>query len=141
MHTTKYPFYRFPLSIAPLAAILLLVVALCGGRTAFSQTDTARIQGTVLDQSGAAIPNATITLTNTDTGVIQTATSDSAGNFTFNALTRGNYTAEAQAAGFTTQTQKLTLEVSQVQALNFRMQPGAVSTSVTVTDAGGNSMT
>ncbi|MBX6361427.1 MAG: carboxypeptidase regulatory-like domain-containing protein [Acidobacterium ailaaui] len=135
MHTTKYPFYRFPLSIAPLAAILLLVVALCGGRTAFSQTDTARIQGTVLDQSGAAIPNATITLTNTDTGVIQTATSDSAGNFTFNALTRGNYTAEAQAAGFTTQTQKLTLEVSQVQALNFRMQPGAVSTSVTVTDA------
>ncbi len=115
-----------------IAAFLFL---LSGGVQAFSQTDTARIQGTVLDQSGAAIPNATITLTNTDTGVSQTTTSDAAGNFGFNALVRGNYSAEVQAQGFATQTQKLTLEVSQVQALNFHMQAGAVATTVTVTDA------
>jgi hypothetical protein len=118
-----------------LCIAVALVFALLGTSRGFSQTDTARIQGTVLDQSGAAIPNATITLTNTDTGISQTTTSDSAGNFSFNALVRGNYSADVQAQGFTSQTQKLVLEVSQVQALNFHLQPGTVSTSVVVTDA------
>ncbi|HEX3435462.1 MAG TPA: carboxypeptidase-like regulatory domain-containing protein, partial [Pseudacidobacterium sp.] len=116
------------------AVIAILLTAL-GTEIALGQTDTARIQGTVLDQANAAIPNATITLTNTDTGAILTATTDGSGNFTFTALVRGNYSAQVQASGFTSQTQKLTLEVSQVQALNFHMQPGEVSTSVTVTSA------
>lgn len=132
--TSQNPLHTFT-GTSLLWIAVVLVFALLGTSQGFSQTDTARIQGTVLDQSGAAIPNATITLTNTDTGVAQTATSDSAGNFTFNALVRGNYSAEVTAQGFTTQTQKLTLEVSQVQALNFHLQPGSVSTTVTVTTA------
>lgn len=100
-----------------------------------AQTDTARIQGTVVDNTGAAIPNATITITNVDTNVAQTVTTDAAGNFVVNALVRGSYKAQVQANGFETQVQSLTLQVSQVQALNFKLNPGSVSTSVVVTDA------
>src|SRR5579884_2188107 len=135
MQKATHFFQRLSMDASLWVVGVACLFVLFGAGRAFSQTDTARIQGTVLDQSGAAIPNATITLTNTDTGITQTATSDSAGNFSFNALVRGNYSAEVTAQGFTTQTQKLVLEVSQVQALNFQLQPGAVSTTVTVTSA------
>ena len=56
-----------------------------------AQTDTARIQGTVTDPSGAVVSGAEITVTNTDTNTKFTATSDSNGTFAVNALPRGNY--------------------------------------------------
>jgi Carboxypeptidase regulatory-like domain len=119
-------------------AVLAMTPAILLGPGAMhlsAQTDTARIQGTVLDATGAAIPGASVTVKNADTGSTATVTSDGAGNFTINALVRGNYTAGVQATGFESQTQSLTLEVSQTLALNFRMNPGSASSTVTVTDA------
>lgn len=100
-----------------------------------AQTDTARIQGSVSDLSGAAIQGATVDMTNVDQGITYNATSDSNGDFSITALPRGNYKAKVQAQGFESQSQNLTLQVSQVQALNFKLKPGSVSTSVVVTDA------
>lgn len=114
---------------------VIATVAFLSGSSLVAQTDTGRIQGTVLDNTGAAIPGATITLTNTDTGKVLTATSGGAGDFSFNALQRGNYSAQVRASGFQGQTQAITLEVSQAQALNFKLSPGAVSTSIIVTGA------
>jgi Carboxypeptidase regulatory-like domain len=121
--------------IQAVIAIAFLLLGGSGLRHLSAQTDTARIQGSVLDQTGAAIPGATVTLSNVDTGASTTATSDGTGSFTFNALVRGNYKAQVQASGFESQNQSMTLEVSQVQALTFHLKPGEVSTSVTVTDA------
>jgi hypothetical protein len=118
-----------------ISVMVLAIFTGSGSAYLAAQTDTARIQGTVLDDTSAAIPGASITLTNIDTGSKLTATSDGAGNFTFNALLRGNYTAQIQAKGFQSVSQSLTLEVSQTQALNFHLNPGSVNTSVTVTDA------
>ena len=118
-----------------LALSLVCIITLITGRPVLAQTDTARIQGSVLDNTGAAIPNATITLNSVDRGTSTRVTSDKAGNFTFNALVRGSYKANIQAPGFESVTQSLTLEVSQIQALTFRLNPGSVSTSVEVTDA------
>ncbi|MFT4113919.1 carboxypeptidase regulatory-like domain-containing protein [Silvibacterium sp.] len=112
---------------------LILSTLLCGRLEA--QTDTARIQGSVLDNTGAAIPGATITLTDVDTGITTKVASDGAGNFTFNALVRGHYQAQVQMQGFDSQVQSFELQVSQVEALNFKLNPGAVTTTVTVTDA------
>src|ERR1700739_834969 len=114
---------------------LAVAVVLMTGSHLMGQTDTGRIQGTVTDNTGAAISGATITLTNTDTSRVRTVTSDGAGNFTLNALERGHYTAEVKANGFQGETQAITLEVSQVQALNFKLNPGKVTTSITVTGA------
>lgn len=114
---------------------LLALGALCGVRPINAQTDTAQIQGTVQDSSGAVIPGAKVTVTNVDTGASSTATSDSSGSFTVNALVRGHYKAEVQANGFETEVQNLTLDLSQVQALNFRLNLGSANTTITVTDA------
>jgi hypothetical protein len=115
--------------------LLLMLSPILRPGQAAAQTDTSRIQGTVSDQTGASIPGATVTLTNLDTADVRTVVSDGAGNFTFAALVRGNYKAAIAANGFSSEEQQLTLTVSQVQALNFHLKPGVVSTSVTVTDA------
>ena len=114
--------------VIPLLALLVSLPTL-------AQTDTGRIQGSVTDSTGAIIPGATIKVTNLDQGTLFTATSDDAGNFTISALPRGNYSAEVSMTGFQGVTQKITLEVSQVQAVNFKLNPGEVTTVVTVTDA------
>jgi len=101
----------------------------------FAQSDLASIRGTVQDQTGAAIPAASIQLISQDTGLTKTAVSDATGNFHFEALIRGNYQATVSAKGFQTTAQNLTLDVSQVQALKFELKPGSTTTTVTVTDA------
>ena len=50
---------------------------------AFSQIDTGAIVGTVRDPSGAAVPNATVTVTNTATGVSQSTTTNASGEYQF----------------------------------------------------------
>ena len=101
----------------------------------FAQTDLASIRGTVQDQTGAAIPAASIQLLSLDTGLTQTAVSDATGNFHFEALIRGNYQATVTAKGFQTTAQNLTLDVSQVQTLKFGLKPGGATSTVVVTDA------
>lgn len=100
-----------------------------------AQSDLGSIRGSVEDQTGAAIPGASIELVNVDTGITQTTASDATGNFHFEALVRGNYRATASASGFSAAAQSLTLNVSQILALNFKLNPGSTSTTVTVTDA------
>ncbi len=99
--------------------IVLLVIGTLCVRPINAQTDTAQIQGTVHDSTGAVIRGAKITVTNVDTGAVSTATSDSSGSFTVNALVRGHYSAEVKATGFDTAVQNLTLDLSQVQALEL----------------------
>jgi hypothetical protein len=117
------------------ALLMLLIVPAFFAARVSAQNDTAQIQGSVADSSGAVIAGATITLTNVDTAAQFTATSDAGGSFAFNALVRGHYSARVAASGFETEVQDLTLDVSQLQALNFKLKAGAASTTVTVTGA------
>jgi hypothetical protein len=102
---------------------------------AAAQTDTARMQGTVQDSTGALIPGATITVTNTATNSISTATSSGDGAFTLNALPIGPYKAEVKMAGFAGQAQTFVLSVSQTQTLEFKLSTGSENTTVEVTSA------
>jgi len=99
------------------------------------QTDTARITGSVADASGAAIAGATVTVTNLEQGTVYNSVSDNTGNFVVAALPRGTYNVSVTAKGFEGQSEGVTLDVSQVQAINFKLSPGEVTTSVTVTSA------
>jgi hypothetical protein len=67
---------------------------------ATAQTTTADITGTVTDTSGAAIPNATVTITNLGTQEKQTAQSSGAGDYTFTQLGPGNYSIQVTEKGF-----------------------------------------
>src|SRR6476659_6737355 len=90
-----------------LSLLILLLAA-----TALAQS-TARIQGTVTDQSGAAVANAKIPIKNTAPGIERTTQTSSSGSYEVPALPPGIYSVQVQMMGFETQMAKnLVLEVS-----------------------------
>ena len=83
-----------------LAALILLAMVIIGGLSAQAQVLYGSLTGIVTDSSGAAIPNATIEALNTGTGVAQKVTTDSSGNYRFNALQAGVYKVTVTGSGF-----------------------------------------
>jgi hypothetical protein len=122
-------------SRALLAAGLIVSLLVLTPGSLLAQSDTGRITGTITDSTGAVIPNATVILTNTQTGTSQTVTSDSAGTYNFAAVMRGNYTVEASQTGFQSEKQNLQLEVSQVANLPFKLATGSATTTIDVTSS------
>src|ERR1044071_3229644 len=72
----------------------LLFVSITFGQ---SQATTGNIEGRVTDQNGAAVPNATVTATNQDTGFTKTTQTDGEGNFVVILLPPGNYRVDIPA--------------------------------------------
>ena len=99
---------------------------------AFAQF-TSGVQGTVQDNSGGAVPSATVTLTNADNKVSQTATSNESGNFRFASLAPGNYQISATAPGFSSNKSGFTLSANETRNVPVMLSVGAVSTQVEVT--------
>ncbi len=94
----------------------------------------ASIQGTVTDPDGGVIPNATVTLTDTETNKILTATSNASGTYNFNALPPDNFNLTATASGFQTQTvQNVHLNPDQANAVNLQLPVGQATETVNVT--------
>ena len=93
----------------------------------------ASIQGTVTDSTGAIVPNATLTLLDTDNNRSITATSNDSGTYNFNALAPDHYTLTATAAGFQQQVIKnVIINPEQANAVNVIMAAGDVNTTVNV---------
>lgn len=67
---------------------------------ALAQTFRGGINGSVVDASGAAVPNATVVVTNVDMGSTKTSASTSAGEFLFQDLPLGTYSVAVSAPGF-----------------------------------------
>lgn len=102
--------------------------------SAMAQTETARIQGVVSDQAGAAIPNATVTVTSLGTSREVTAQTNDEGNYTVLALQPGKYNISVGQTNFKTTKQDVTLEVAQSATLNFTLEAGVVTETVTITN-------
>jgi hypothetical protein len=94
---------------------------------------TAGVQGSLQDPSGAAIPNATVTLTNVDNRISQTTTSDASGIFRFASLGPGNYTVAASASGFSPASTQIVLNAAETRNVPLTLAICQVSTNVTVT--------
>lgn len=92
----------------------------------------ASVQGTVLDTRGAVIPNATVTLTNSDNGVKQTAASNSSGVYRFPSLAPGNYTISANVQGFAPAQVSFNLATDQTRDVPLNLALASVSSTVTV---------
>ncbi len=93
----------------------------------------ASLQGTVADSQGAMIPGAQLSLTDQETNHVITATSDAAGNFTFNALPPSTYKLEVTRDGFKTKVlDGVHVIAEQANALNVVMEIGGKSETVTV---------
>lgn len=101
-----------------------------------AQTTSGSITGTVLDSSGAALPNATIVAKNEGTGVETRSITNQAGEYRVQNLLVGTYTMTTSAPGFTTdELQHLTVDVNKVATENITLKVGAATTSVNVTES------
>jgi hypothetical protein len=96
------------------------------------------ITGTVLDPSGAAVSNATVTLTNKDTGTTQTTTTNSTGAYRFSLLNPGKYSLSVNAPGFQTVAKHVvTVAVGQAASVDIQLQVAGANTTVEVTSQAG----
>jgi Carboxypeptidase regulatory-like domain/TonB dependent receptor len=102
----------------------------------FAQVDEGSVSGTVQDPSGAVVPNARVTLLNTDMGLSLETTTNDNGQYNFSPVRIGHYTVTVTAAGFSTITQQnLQVAVQQHLLVNITLKPGATTETVEVTTA------
>ena len=120
------------LSITLLAATLLLVPAGASAQDA----STGAVRGVVVDQIGAAIPEATVVLRNTATGFRYSMDTDAGGRFAFDMLPPGDYSARATALGMSPQmTPGLQVAVGGLTDLQFKLTVAGAKETVTVSGA------
>jgi hypothetical protein len=112
-------------------AVLLAAFFVLFAAQALAQEAT--IVGTVTDPTGASVPNATILITNTDTGVARNIPSNSDGQYVVPDLQIGQYVVHVSATGFKAAEQKgVTLNVGDRTRLDFKLQVGSTQETVTV---------
>ena len=117
------------------APILLAVIAT--SIAAYGQQDQGAVVGVVRDSSGAVVPNAQVTLTNTDQGLRLQVAADGRGIYSFSPVKIGNYSVSAIADGFaTTLRENLHVDAQQRVNADLTLKLGTASQNVTVsTDA------
>jgi len=94
--------------------------------------EPGQVGGIIVDPAGAVVPGATVTLTNKQTGVAQTTTSDAEGHWVFSNAPAGASTVRIDSSGFKSAQQELPLNGRAVR-LGTTLEVGAVSETVTVT--------
>ena len=120
-------------SIISVALTMLAVISFAS--LGYSQAETGRITGTVLDPSGAVIPNAMVSVKNAATGLERQTTTTSAGTYAVTNLQPGRYTITAQAAGFAPVTQTADVTVGAAVGVDVHLAVGGVTAAVEVTEA------
>ncbi|WP_158944587.1 TonB-dependent receptor domain-containing protein [Granulicella sp. S190] len=122
---------RFLLASKLLAAVLLLLPC----TLLQAQYENGSLVGTLHDASGAALPNAAVTITNDATGIISKATSSSSGDYEIPSLRVGIYTISASAPGFSDAVAKnITISVGVRERIDLSLQVGSAQTTVEVSD-------
>ena len=116
------------------ATLFALSLWVCSGAV-LAQGLTGQISGSVTDSSGAVVSNATLQLTNAQTGQTRSTTTSSEGRFVFPELLPGTFTLVIEATGFK-KLEQANLVVSAAERVSLpalALQVGAVGETVTVT--------
>src|SRR6202035_3351806 len=112
-----------------LALLGLIAVSSSG---AFGQAISGNLVGTVIDSSGAVVPNASVEATKIDTGITTTTTTGSTGAYRFENLPVGTYRIVVKSGGFKTAVQQVDVVLNQTGTMNVTMALGATSETVEV---------
>ena len=116
--------------------VMIVSLGVFGGSlAAFGQGfATAEFNGSVVDQSGAVLPGAAITLTEESTGLMRGSSRTTTGRFVLTALQPGVYTVRAELAGFQTQARTgIRLLVGQAVTVTLTLPVGTLTDQITVT--------
>lgn len=113
-------------------ALVVFALAVLGPRLAFAQT--AAVTGLVTDPGDLAVPGATVSVTNTGTGVVRTTVSNEVGYYTVGLLTQGSYAVQVELTGFRSVRQSnLLLNDAQVLRLDVKLEVGGSQETIDVT--------
>src|SRR5438128_2246965 len=108
--------------------VYLLFCTLCCVLPLLAQYTTASLGGNVVDESGAMVPDAKLTVRNANTGFSETTSSDATGAFLFSRLPIGRYTLRVEKQGFPTYEQAgITLAVNQDASLRVVLKVGQLT--------------
>jgi hypothetical protein len=122
--------FRTPRALLLMAASAIFTAMLIG------QASDSIIVGNVTDATGASVANATVTVTNKDTGVKYTSVTNSSGEYRLNNVPVGRYEVSAAASGFSTaKVDNVELQLNHTASINLVLAVGSVTTSVEVQEA------
>jgi outer membrane receptor for ferrienterochelin and colicin len=114
-------------------AVFALLALTCSG---FAQVQNGQFTGTVTDPSGAAVPNAKVTVSSQATGLSVTTTTNQSGNYTVKELPIGTYKLTAEASGFKTVSDtNVVLNAGVIAHVDFKMALGQAKEVIEVTGA------
>src|SRR5262245_36175464 len=116
--------------------LALLGAALWASQTPVSSAQAVygSISGTVVDNSGGALPGVSVTITSVERKTTDTVTTDEAGRFLRERLVPGQYEVKAELTGFkTAHVPNVRVSVDTQTPVNFTLEVGALSEEVTVT--------
>lgn len=116
-----------------LAGLLFAVLAGAAPADVHAQAVRGGIVGNVSDNSGGAVPGATVSITEVRTGATQTAVTNESGNYTFSSVRDGLYRIEAELSGFKKSVREnVQVDVNTTVRADFRLEIGDLSESITV---------
>lgn len=116
-----------------------VLICLLTFTVASAQTSKGFVTGNVVDQNGAVIPNANITITNVETGAVRTTVSQENGNFRLDAVDPGTYNLEASATGFTNaKSENVVVNSAQTAEVNLQLSVGGAAATVDVVTGDSN---
>ncbi|HSM79570.1 MAG TPA: carboxypeptidase-like regulatory domain-containing protein, partial [Bryobacteraceae bacterium] len=111
-----------------------LLLCFCFAQLGFSQSQNGSISGQVTDNSGALVPQATVTLVSAERNISSVVKSDADGRYSFPNLQPGSYNLTVDAAGFKSYIQRgIQLLASQAVRIDASLQVGDAATKVEVT--------
>src|SRR5262245_4968599 len=112
-----------------IASFLLVLIFTSAAQAQFRSA----IEGAVTDPSGGSVPEAQVTLVNVETGISQTAKTNTAGSYSFPSLPPGKYKITVTAKGFSSVAQEnITLGAAETRTISLALKVGDVSETITV---------
>ena len=123
------------LLVAALFAIFLIGPAITA---ADAQVTSAAVVGTITDNTGAALPGATVTVRNVDTGFVRSVPTNESGAYRLDFLPTGTYVVEISLSGFKTERRSnIVLNVNDTARIDAGLEVGGVTEAVTVEGRSG----
>ena len=119
-----------------LGAVVYLLLLLAASSWLGAQTVTSSIQGHVYDTTGAAIPEASVTAVNAETGVSHKTSASATGDYQITLLPPGEYTVTVEKSGFQKSAKKVHLDLGAVGSVDFSLAVGQLTERVEVQDVG-----
>ena len=115
-------------------SLLTACVLILSSLPTFGQAVNGSLVGTITDATGAAIPNAKVTILEAATGISRGGVTNDSGNFTFPDLTPGRYLVRIESSGFKKEERPVDVIVDSTSRVDLQLQPGSATEVIEVRD-------